>query len=453
MITLYAGDAREVLRALPRDFVHCVVTSPPYWGLRDYSVHPLTWGDGWRGSLGLEPTLKQYIDHLTEIFREVRRVLRPDGTFWLNLGDSYTDDARGRCRPGRTVRDMTGLRPKNACGVPWRVAFALQDDGWYLRSPIIWAKPNPIPESGRAPCVLTMRLCYRCVKAGASNPTCPRCRGAGKALMGAMLDRPTRSHETIFLFAKSERYFYDAVAVSEDSVHPESLLGLRRCNRSKGQKLGYATENIAAVPPGRTYPIRNRRDVWWEEWDAQGELPDLWPLSTQAFRGAHFATFPERMVKLCVLAGTSARGCCPSCGAPWQRVVGKVRTPTRPGEASKVRLSPPVRNWVRVAGDRRDVPAHRPEVEKLRVGFRDPYRHITAVKTLRWQPGCECGGAPEPCVVLDPFIGSGSTAVAADALGRHCVGIDLSSPYIKMAGDRVLRRTRRKLDEIIPRKV
>jgi len=171
------GDALEVLRRLPSGSVQCVVTSPPYWGLRDYNIE---------GQIGLEPTLPQFLNHLIAIFNEVKRVLREDGTLWLNIGDGYTSGNRGyraadKKNPARemSIRPDTpdGLKPKDLQGIPWRLAFALQDDGWYLRSDIVWNKPNAMPESVK--------------------------------------DRPTRAHEYLFMLTKSERYFYDYEAVKE----------------------------------------------------------------------------------------------------------------------------------------------------------------------------------------------------------------------------------------------
>ncbi len=217
------GDALHALRTLPERSIQCVVTSPPYWGLRDYNID---------GQLGLENTLPQFLNHLVAVFNEVKRVLRDDGTLWLNIGDGYTSGNRGyrasdKKNPARamTVRPNTpeGLKPKDLQGIPWRLAFALQEDGWYLRSDIVWNKPNAMPESVK--------------------------------------DRPTRAHEYLFMFTKSERYYYDYEAAKE--------LG----NNNK---------------------LRNRRSVW--------NIP------TQGFPGAHFATFPTKLIEPCILASTKPKG-------------------------------------------------------------------------------------------------------------------------------------------------
>jgi hypothetical protein len=195
-LTVYEGDCRVVLASLPAESVHTVLTSPPYWGLRDY---------GSPGQLGLEPTPEEYVANMVAVFREVRRVLRADGTLWLNLGDSYANDTKwGGSSGGKHVAALhgqtgigrqkvtTGLKAKDLVGIPWRVAFALQADGWYLRSDIIWAKPNPMPES--------------------------------------VTDRPTKAHEYLFLLSKSARYYYDADAVREAgdaSAEPDDERPLR----------------------------------------------------------------------------------------------------------------------------------------------------------------------------------------------------------------------------------
>jgi site-specific DNA-methyltransferase (cytosine-N4-specific) len=214
------GDAHHVLSRLPKESVQCVVTSPPYWGLRDYDIE---------GQIGLEETLPQFLNRLVAIFREVHRVLKPDGTFWLNIGDGYTSGNRGWRAPDKknparamSVRPDTpdGLKPKDLLGIPWRLAFALQEDGWYLRTDIVWNKPNAMPESVK--------------------------------------DRPTRSHEYIFMFSKNERYYYDHETVKEDR------------DDGKGK--------------------RNRRSVW--------------DVNTDPFKEAHFATFPPKLIEPCILAGS-----------------------------------------------------------------------------------------------------------------------------------------------------
>jgi site-specific DNA-methyltransferase (cytosine-N4-specific) len=213
------GSASEVLSTFPSNHFQTCITSPPYWGLRDYGVSE---------QIGAELTVQGYIDNVVSVFREVKRVLKDDGTFWLNIGDSYTSGNRtwrdtDRKNPARAMayRPPTpeGLKPKDLIGIPWRLAFALQADGWYLRSDIVWYKPNCQPESVK--------------------------------------DRPTRSHEYVFLLTKNEKYFYDHESIKEDSLN-----GSRK----------------------------NKRTVW--------------SINTEAFNGAHFATFPEALVSPCIMAGS-----------------------------------------------------------------------------------------------------------------------------------------------------
>jgi site-specific DNA-methyltransferase (cytosine-N4-specific) len=213
--TIFHGDAEKLLSRFPPDFFRCCVTSPPYWGLRDYQAE---------GQIGAEDDPDQYVDRLVVVFKQVRRVLKEDGTFWLNVGDSYTSGNRGYRAPDKKnpVRAMSyraktpeGLKPKDLIGIPWRIAFALQKSGWYLRSEIIWEKPNCMPESVK--------------------------------------DRPTRCHEYLFLFSKSVKYYYDYLSVQEAND-------------------------------------RNRRTVW--------------SIPTEPFTGAHFATFPPKLVEPCILAGS-----------------------------------------------------------------------------------------------------------------------------------------------------
>lgn len=257
-IDIRLGDAIEVLRTIPSDTVQTCVTSPPYWGLRDYGVD---------GQLGLEKTPDEYVANMVAVFREVRRVLKPDGTLWINLGDSYSG-AAGGCQGKngeRATRAFTphvpekrgvGLKPKDMVGIPWSVAFALRADGWWLRSEIIWHKPNCMPLSVR--------------------------------------DRPTPNHETIFLLAKSSSYFYDQDAIRE----PQSRSSEKRIKAGYGDKYqqglvdakGYRGKYGGQSGPKYNPNGRNKRTVW--------------TVTTSPFKGAHFATFPPKLVTPCVLAGS-----------------------------------------------------------------------------------------------------------------------------------------------------
>jgi DNA modification methylase len=260
--TLHLGDCREILQTLPEQSVHCCVTSPPYFGLRDY---------GMTEQIGLEPTPEQFVAELVTVFREVRRVLRDDGTLWLNLGDSYavngggraygaSDGAVGRAdAPGSPRRAPEGLKAKDLIGIPWRVPFALQADGWYLRQDIIWHKPNPMPES--------------------------------------VTDRCTKAHEYVFLLSKSARYFYDSDAVKLPSVSTHPRGGV---NAFRGQ--GHFRES-AGGPANR-----NGRDLKQVGRDELCNRRSVWTVATKPYKGAHFATFPPALVEPCILAGCPVGG-------------------------------------------------------------------------------------------------------------------------------------------------
>ena len=367
-ISIRAGDALACLRAMPADSVHCCVTSPPYWGLRDYGTPPQIWGGdpgcahqwlvetrkgmsggtatakvhikgsanfqafgatkhafcrhcgAWRGSLGLEPDYRLYVDHLVAVLREVRRVLRRDGSLWLVLGDCYASGGGKAKRAGGGAQGdnwqgpathpnrmpQPGLKPKDLVGIPWRVAFALQDDGWWLRRDNVWNKLNPMPES---------------------------CK-----------DRCTSAHEYVFHLSKSARYYYDGEAIKEPCASSPSDLrkmaeGLDRIGGKHKTLSDRLVRANSASKIGRKRAVgdssgRNKRSVW--------------TIATAPFPGAHFATYPPALVEPCILAG------------------------------------------------------------------------------------CPAGGT-----VLDPFLGAGTTALVADRLGRHCIGIELSPAYAAMARRRL----------------
>ena len=428
IVQLYQADARDL--PLEDASVHCAVTSPPYWGLRDYGLESSVWGGdpdhgheredaswqrrsndakpgpkqstnqgsvgrdvpvqgafcecgAWLGTLGLEPTPDLYVQHIVEVFREVRRVLRDDGTLWLNLGDSRVVTPKGNLNgqdksgltstltqensPAQGVNKLaSGLKPKNLVGIPWRVAFALQADGWYLRCDIIWSKPNPMPES--------------------------------------VQDRPTKAHEYVFLLTKKPRYYYDHEAIKEPvtgNSHPRGngVNPKGGHNKLDGRYRPKQNESWSAATSGLV-ENRNRRDVW--------------TIPTQPYPEAHFATFPEALTEPCILAGTSERGVCAVCGAPWERVVE--RKPMRINRSN----------------------AHPPE---LRTRTSGTMTEPPTSKTNGWHPTCDHDAETVPATVLDPFVGSGTTAAVAQRLGRRAIGVDLSAEYLELAQQRVARVT------------
>jgi DNA modification methylase len=410
------GHVLDVLPRLPEASVHCVVTSPPYWSLRDYSVPETEWGDGWRGCLGLEPTPDRYVAHLVEVFTEVHRVLRDDGTLWLNLGDCYAAGSRGGDVGGKSGlegskqgqeqsklagqrigcrssfrRDRLprgdvahkvapGIKPKDLVGIPWTVAFALREAGWYLRCDVIWAKTNPMPES--------------------------------------IKDRPTKSHEYLFLFAKSENYFYDADAIREGD---------------SGQSAGNKTRKHR-VDHGGNPRLKNAHQGFSVPWKAGGgrNRRSVWTLSTARFPGAHFATFPPRLVEPCILAGTSEYGCCSICGAPFLRIIQKGAELVEQKKVGGADRDGQYHGKARKAYDAAG--AQDPSEVKKRIleGMRERI-------TVGWKPTCRHTLREiEPCTVLDPFAGAGTTGLVADKHGRAFIGIELSEEYVAIGTTRRL---------------
>jgi DNA modification methylase len=392
-VKIYHGDVREVLPTLPDESVHCVVTSPPYWGLRDYGV---------AGQIGLEATPWRWVDSLVAVFREVRRVLRSDGVLWLNIGDSYADGGRGKdtgstlegtrdnqreSRKTKVRETYKGLRPKNLAGMPWRLAFALQDDGWYLRQDIIWSKPNPMPES--------------------------------------VSDRCTKAHEYIFLLAKSENYFFDAEAIKEKaSTNTHNRGG---GVNPKAKRAGQHSRMREDRDPRHLVRPRSKQNASFS-----GAVHDIvthrnkrsvWTFATSPFPGAHFATFPPALPKTCIMAGTSAHGSCGTCGRPFRRIVETYDTGLRQKMAD---------GWDSGAGAHGTI--HREGRESGETG-----QPVIATRTIGWERE-HCRLFPsntKPCVVLDPFCGAATTGLVAAQLGRSFIGIELKAEYCELAANRL----------------
>jgi DNA modification methylase len=425
--TILHGDALSVLATVPERSFQACVTSPPYFGLRDY---------GAEGQIGLEDSPDAFVERLVEVFRGVRRVLRDDGTVWLNMGDSYAGDGgaggvmastglgsvarsalpRPEAADGRFARwrrDYGDAKPKDLLMIPAMLALALRRDGWWLRSDIIWAKPNPMPES--------------------------------------VTDRPTSAHEHLFLLSKSERYFFDAEAIKEEASVPGWEDGTRvfggvnkaGANLQHGHRTSGRLAGEAGVDADRG--SRNARNVWTistqpcgdqmcqacgryytgAEWRRLPKGPHQRMPSCHCGSRvgwlAHYATMPPRLAERAILAGTSAHGGCVACGAPWARVLAKQRL--RDGK-------PLEGSWAKPEDARR-----------LGATGTGHWRDETRVATEGWAPTCGCGPraglGDVPQAVLDPFGGAGTTALVARRLQRSATLIELHEGYARLARARV----------------
>lgn len=403
-VRIIQADVLDGLARVATGSVQTVVTSPPYWGLRDYGVE---------GQIGLEKTLEEYIEKLVGVFREVGRSLREDGTLWLNMGDCYSGNNTGKFRPGSGRADgivdprgqrnrngnraVAGMKTKDMVGLPWMLAFALRADGWYLRSDVVWAKTNPIPESVR--------------------------------------DRPTRSHEFLFLLTKRPRYFYDGFAIREPAVaNHGSGNGYKRDARlsygGRGSDEPYvpASATFRRTRSKREKPIPDqtrgthrpdRKDTFPTDFRNKR---DVWTINCKAYKGAHLATFPPALVEPCLLAGASQHGCCPACGAGWKRIIKK----------SGGTLG---RSWHDHSNDAQAGMSQEgcagldSKTDAGGAGYR--------VECVGWEPDCGCdAGDPIPCTVMDPFAGSGTVGEVAVRLGYDSILIELKPEYIRLCEER-----------------
>ena len=366
-IQILQGDCIESLKKLEDQSINTCITSPPYWGLRNYNDE--------EKQLGMEDTPEEFVDNLVVVFQEVKRVLRDDGTVWLNLGDSYcgtghkgnyTDPKHKEGRNGQKIalnNKIEGLKSKDLIGIPWRVALALQQDGWYLRQDIIWHKPNPMPESVK--------------------------------------DRCTKAHEYIFLLSKSPKYYFDNEAIKEDGVIKAGTKG------AKGSKDRQNQKGVNARPP--EYKIydgkRNKRSVW--------------TITTKPFKGAHFATFPMDLIEPCVLAGCPEK-ICVDCGKPYIRQVESKRFKRNELPKDDPRYRPNT-----YEGSYKDING------KADAGY-------TETKDLGLQKQCDCEtNETKAGTVLDPFAGSGTTGIVAVNHNRNAVLLELNEEYIEIAKERI----------------
>lgn len=458
--TILVGNALDRLAELPDQSVHMAVTSPPYWGLRSYKGDP--------GMIGLEDTFNEHVENLLAVFREVHRVLRDDGTFWLNYGDAYAGSGKGGMKHGTVAgykqstnvgslsgKPMTGLKdgfkPKDLMLMPARIAMAMQDDGWCLRSEIVWSKPNPMPESVEDRPTSSHEKMFLFAKSGKTtywtHPSSPGTRSVPEP------DHAWQNRDTKEVFLKppcpdwklllredgsrlwrrfnrwkGRDYFYDHVAV-RTPVKPESA--------ARRERNDFSTRHVPPSAPSHSGIARKtnkqrghsrHHDGFNDRWDSMtkeeqmaggANLRNVWWLGTHPFTGAHFAVFPPKLVEPCIRAGTSEKGCCPSCGAPWARLVERHDRGVNPGAGRAV-------NEHRVG-------SHKGGTEMSRLGGKQ-----AAFSTSGWLPTCDCdAGDPVPAVVLDPFAGAGTTGLVAHQEGRDSILIEISTEYAVMAAGRI----------------
>lgn len=461
-VRVLQGNCLDVLTTLPSDSVQCCVTSPPYFGLRSYlpDGHPDK-----HLEIGLEDSPEAYVARLVEVFREVRRVLRPDGTCWLNLGDSYAGSwgAQGHSgemadrsvisarqiashprKASRTgVVRTEGVKQKDLYGIPWMVAFALRSDGWWLRSNVIWEKPAPMPESCTDRPTSSHEHVFLLAKSGEKTFWTNRDGGGARSapepdyrwidldadeLREVSEPPPDWADERSVRDARQKRwkrinlwigsdYFYDHEAIKERSVsdHPSGNGFKRPANLSK--------QNADGSPRGS--------DQQWNEVGGTRNARSVWRIGSSPFSEPHHAVMPAALAERCIKAGTSDAGCCPDCGAPWERIVQKGEPDLAHQRASGGDLAGAYSGLSTKGHDAAGVQNASDVKRRILAG-------MVQRRTIGWRPTCACPEhQPVPCTVLDPFGGAGTTGLAADRLGRDAVLIDLNAKYVTMARKRI----------------
>lgn len=368
--TLLVGHVLTKLRELPDESVNCIFTSPPYWNQRDYQTAPVPWPEvefvpveglppvhipAMECQLGLEPHYWQFVGHLVLVFRECIRVLRKDGVMYVNIADRYSEGKK------------TVLKAKQLVGTSWMLAYALQADGWYFRDDIVWFKPNPMPESVKS--------------------------------------RTTKAHEYVFMFTRTESYWYDAESIKTDAKSETAKMpdgwdtakgahsSIHRKGREKGSKTK-RNDNEQIIGA-------NKRSVW--------------AIAPRPFSGAHFATFPPELPATCMKASCPPF-VCSKCGTPFTRNFTRKLIPT--AKASKKQVV-----------DQRDLQADKNDQGSNRTRDGHKHAHIYQTTTKGWDAQCSCDAEPRPGIVLDPFMGSGTTAIVAHKLDRFFIGIENSKTY------------------------
>lgn len=429
--SLYLGDAARVLRVLPAGSVQACVTSPPYWGLRSYLANDHA---DKQLELGTEKTPQEYVARLVQVFRRARRLLHATGTLWVNVGDSYAGGGRGvggrlqKTNKGSDVNPIDvppGLTAGQLCGVPWLFAEAMRTDGWRLRADCIWVKLSPMPESvsgWRWEQCRRKTQASRGAKPGSKHdaapigggygarkggefaskakwepcPGCPKCEPHGGLVLRKGRGRPTRAHEYLFLFAKSDRYFYDL----EASKQPARLETVMR------DRYTWVLDD-----PEEQFAVQHDHET---QCHGMANARSWLVFKGESLKEKHYAAYPPGLPEFCIRASTSSKGQCPYCGMPWARVADTV------GHDPHQK-----KGYTAGTGARRDG---------------DRLGHYTdgVTKTLGWRSCCACPPhEPVPQLVLDPFNGAGSTGVACVRAHRRYAGVDLNADYLDMAARRL----------------